>query len=66
MNDLLNSEVCLNGNLLPLFELSDVVNILPNPLRPDISMHILHTVHYTFHKLLPRRICIVIKGFFSW
>ena len=28
-----------------------------NPLHPNISMHILHTVLYTFPKLLTRRIC---------
>ena len=29
-----------------------------NPLHPNISMHILHTVLYIFPKLLTRRICL--------
>ena len=36
-----------------------------NPLHPNISMHILHTVLYTFPKVLTRRICLTIKSFFS-
>ena len=31
-----------------------------NPLHPNISMHILHTVLYTFRKVLTRRICLII------
>ena len=31
-----------------------------NPLHPNISMHILHTVLYTFPKVLTRRICLII------
>ena len=31
-----------------------------------ISMHILHTVLYTFPKVLTRRICLTIKRLFSW
>ena len=37
-----------------------------NPLHPNIIMHILHTVLYTFPKVLTRRICLTIKGFFGW
>ena len=37
-----------------------------NPLHPSISMHILHTVLFTFPKALSRRICLTIKSFFSW
>ena len=37
-----------------------------NPLHPNISIHILHTVLYTFNKVLTRRICLTIKSFFSW
>ena len=33
-----------------------------NPLHPNISMHILHTVLYTFLKVLTRRICLTIKA----
>ena len=28
------------------------------PLHPNISIHILHTVLYTFPKMLTRRICL--------
>ena len=35
-------------------------------LHPNISMHILHTVLYTFPMVLVRRICLPIKSFFSW
>ena len=34
-----------------------------NPLHPNISMHILHTVLYTFPRVLTRRICLTIKSF---
>ena len=34
-----------------------------NPLHPKIIMHILHTVFYTFPKVLTRRICLIIKSF---
>ena len=37
-----------------------------NSLHPNISMHILHTVLYTFPKVLTRRICLLIKSFFHW
>ena len=37
-----------------------------NPFHPDISVHILHTALYTFYKVLTRRICLTITGFFSW
>ena len=37
-----------------------------NPLHPNIRMHILHTVLYTFPNVLARRICLTIKRFFSW
>ena len=33
-----------------------------DPLKPNISMHILHTVLYTFSYVLPRRICLTIKA----
>ena len=33
-----------------------------NPLHPNISMHILHTVLYTFLKGLKRRICLTVKS----
>ena len=34
--------------------------------HPNISMHILHTVLYTFPRVLTRRTCLTIKSFFSW
>ena len=37
-----------------------------NLLQLKISMHILHTVLYTFTKVLTGRICLIIKSFFSW
>ena len=37
-----------------------------NPLHPNISMHILHTVLRTFPKRLWRRICVTIKSCSSW
>ena len=33
-----------------------------NPLHPNISMYILHTVLYTFPKVLTRRIYLTIKS----
>ena len=39
---------------------------LLNPFQPSISMHILHTVLYTFPKVLTKRICLAIKSFSSW
>ena len=36
-----------------------------DPLHPKISMHILHTVLYTFPLVLTRRICLKIKSFFT-
>ena len=36
-----------------------------NPLHPNISMHILHTVLNTFPYVLAGRICLTIKRFFS-
>ena len=36
-----------------------------NPLHLNIRMHILHTVLYTFPKVLKKRICLTIKSFFT-
>ena len=36
------------------------------PPHSNIGMHILHHVLWTFPKMLKRRICPTIKGFFSW
>ena len=35
---------------------------LKKPLHPYIIVHILHTVLYTFPKVLTRRICLTIKS----
>ena len=39
---------------------------LINPLHPNISVHILHTVLCTLTKVLTRRICLNIVNFFNW
>ena len=36
-----------------------------NPLHPNISMHILHTVLYIFPKMPTWGICLTIKSFFD-
>ena len=36
-----------------------------NPLHPNISMHILHTVLYTFPNVLAGRIRLTVERFFS-
>ena len=38
---------------------------LINPTNPNISIHILHTVLYTFPNELTRRICLTSKSFFK-
>ena len=43
--------------------LSKPKTVLFNPLQLTISIHILHTVLYTFPKELTRRICLRIKSF---
>ena len=42
--------------------LSDQSGLLFNLLHANISIHILHTVPYTFLKVLTRRTCLTIKG----
>ena len=37
-----------------------------DPFHPNISIHILHTVLYTFPQVLTRRIFSTIKSFISW
>ena len=37
-----------------------------NPLQPNISIHILHTVLCTLTMVLTKRISLTIKSFFSW
>ena len=44
---------------LPLYSVNSLENLQHplSPLHPNIRMHILHTVLYTFLKVLTRRIC---------
>ena len=41
------------------------IKFLVNPLHPNISLHILYTVLYTFPKVLTRRICLTIMRSFT-
>ena len=41
-------------------------NVYVDPFHPSINEHILHTVLYTFPKMLTRRICLKVKSFFNW
>lgn len=38
---------------------------LVNPLQTNISVHILHTVLFTFAKVLTKRICLTIESYFN-
>ena len=44
----------------------DLVEVCINPLHPNISTQILHTILLTFPNVLTRRIYLTIKGFFSF
>ena len=44
---------------------NNYLQLLLNPLLPNISMYILHTLLYKLPKVLTRRICVIIKSFFS-
>ena len=48
-----------------VFAVRTLVVMSLNPLHPNIIMHNLPTVVYTFPKVLTRRICLTIKSFFS-
>ena len=48
------------------FNTCKMLSIVIHPLHPTISMHILHTVLYTFPRLLRRRICLPIRSLSSW
>ena len=37
-----------------------------NPLHPNISRHILHTVLFVLPMILTRRICLIIKSFIDF
>ena len=45
-----------------MLSVTDQSGLLFNLLHANISIHILHTVPYTFLKVLIRRICLTIKG----
>ena len=40
-----------------------IYTVIFNPLHPNISMHILHTVLIVFLKVMSRRTCLKIRGF---
>ena len=55
---------------MKLFSLTSTPSLLEftypvNPLQPNISMQTLHTIVYTFPKVLTRRIYLTIKSFLS-
>ena len=45
-----------------MLSVTDQSGLLFNLLHANISIHILHTVPYTFLKALTRRTCLTIKG----
>ena len=45
-------------------QMNPLGNLWINPLDAAISMHVLYTVFYTFHKMLTGRIYLTIKNFF--
>ena len=70
-----NSETVSQPNLMMLLSDTNVIDVIfqhwyshcvINPWHSNISMHILHTVFYTFPKVLIRRICFTIKSSLSW
>ena len=54
------------GRLQTILRYFDDDYIRYYPPHSNIGMHILHYVLCTFPKMLKRRICVTIKGFFSW
>ena len=48
------------------FRLKRLLFFFVNPFHPNISMHIIHTVRYTFPQVLKRRICLPIKKLHPW
>ena len=56
----------LKSFILRSFKVCPSADVFFNPLPPDISIYILHTIYYTFHKMLTKRICLIIKSCFSW
>ena len=47
------------------FSVRNVLHDRLNPLRPNISMHTLHTVLWTFPRVLTRKICLTILELFQ-
>ena len=64
----LENAQAVNEKLLMLLITEYIIIKCPdiNPFHPNISLHILLTVLYTFPKVLTRRICLIIKRFPSW
>ena len=56
------------NNLIQLIKspMSLYMRLFLNPLPPDISINILHSIHQTFPKVLTKRICLIITSCFSW
>ena len=47
------------GEKVPIYiYIYSIMTSAINPLHPNIKMHILHTVFYTFPKVVVRRICL--------
>ena len=67
-----SASCCLGHNVYP--ELSNIgesknwhkIHTTLHSVHPNISMHILDTVLFTFPKVLTRRICLTIKNSFIW
>ena len=67
ISDTLGCASCATFLFLPHFDV--ICGLLPNRCMETWNLfveHILHTVLYTFPKVLTRRICLTIKSFFSW
>ena len=61
-NSFLGSHVSIKTQKAVLYN----QNVTLDPFHPNISIHILHTVLYTFPQVLTRRIFSTIKSFISW
>ena len=62
-NSAMTKKLLKTQKLLQLRTTNQILGV--NPLHPNISKHILHTVLCTFPKLLTRRIWLTIKRFFK-
>ena len=57
-----NANTSYVDNWMEVAKMKDLIY----PLDPDVIMYILHTVLYTFPKVLTRRFSLLIKSFFCW